>query len=313
MVWNRTSFAKFHRIVSGIAIPIRTIMTISHVENDQENWIVIRDAHSPLISRLQFEQAQQRRVNTKKFGVANTGNVGRGARSPYLLSGLIYCAHCGYHWIGYTIHQGRRIKGRDTIKNPYYLCNGYVTKGKKICPRLAIPKEQLEVQVINKIAEMIQQRFQTPEGLTSIKQLVQEVIQEDIPKIDRQQSDNNARIREINQTIHNLIDNLTPTNRDFVDQRLIELKHELSTLELKQMDLEQLDAKKIDTVKLIEQAVMLAQQFQAVFAEGTTEEKRLFIRSFVSKIEIDPITLYVNVEFLLMPGLEQAKWKAQEK
>ena len=159
---------------------------------------------------------------------------------------------------------------------------------------------------------MIRQRFQTTEGIAAIKQTIEVVIRDELPDITKLRSENQGHIRQINQTIHNLIDSLTPTNRDFVDQRLLELKRELTSLEKKRVEIEQIDAKKIDTVKLIEQSVEMARQFMVVFEQGTIEEKRLFIRSFVGKIEIDPLTGNISANFILMPGLDQAKWQAQE-
>ena len=45
-----------------------------------------------------------------------------------------------------------------------------------------------------------------------------------VPQIGEEFDQVEARIREIKQTISNLIENLTSTNREYVDARLIELK-----------------------------------------------------------------------------------------
>ena len=57
--------------------------------------------------------------------------------------------------------------------------------------------------------------------------------------------------------------------------------------------------------RVIDQAVELARQFLSAFAQGTIEEKRLFIRAFVSKIEIDPVKKIGSIAMITLPGLEK--------
>jgi len=87
--------------------------------------------------------------------------------------------------------------------------------------------------------------------------------------------------------------------------RLTELKQKVKVLESKQLELEAAGAKKMEIGRVIEQAVELARQFQTAFAQGTIEEKRLFIRAFVSKIEIDPLKKVGLISMIIMPGLEK--------
>jgi len=305
MVWNRTSFGKFHRIANGAAVSIRNFPGHSPVRNGEEDWIVTRDAHPAIVTRTRFEESQKRREHTAKFGIANTGSVGRGARSPFLFSGLIKCAHCGHSWNGTTIHKGRKRKDGSNIKNLYYGCNGAITKGIKVCTRHLIAKEKLEQQIVTKIDLMLQEQFNTPEGLKELRTLVEQVAQELAPKNGMELEQIDARTREIKSIINNLIDNLTNANRDFVDVRLSELKRELAVLESKYLELEAAGAKKMEIGRVIEQAVELARQFQTAFAQGTIEEKRLFIRAFVSKIEIDPLKKVGLISMIIMPGLEK--------
>jgi len=97
-----------------------------------------------------------------------------------------------------------------------------------------------------------------------------------------------ARLREVRQTIANLIDNLTTTNRDFVDARLVELKRESAVLESRRLELEAAGAKGMEIDRLIDQAVQLAGEFDSVYAGGTIQEKRLLVRAFVKEIVIEP-------------------------
>ncbi|MDP8237512.1 MAG: zinc ribbon domain-containing protein, partial [Candidatus Hatepunaea meridiana] len=243
------------------------------------------------------------------FGYANTHNVGRGARSPYLLTGLIHCSHCGHKWFGYTVNSGRKRKDGSNSKTLYYACGGYVGKGKSVCPRRVVRKEWLEGWVVGKIEEMLKKYFGKPEGLEKIRRMVEEEINDIVPQIGEELDQVAGRIQEVKQTISNLIENLTSTNREYVDARLVELKRELAVLESKRLELEAAGAKKLEINRLIDQAVELAGEFKTAFAEGTIEEKRLFLRAFLKGIKLNPVARKGQVTFILFPGREKTAIK----
>jgi len=305
MVWNRLSFAKFYKISNGMAVQTQNFPGHGPSRNGQEDWIVHRNNHPAIITRTRFEQTQKRREATAKFGYANTHNVGKGARSPYLLTGLIKCLHCGHNWIGYTVHKGRRRKDGSNVKTLYYACGGYVNKGNSVCQRRVIRKEWLEEWVVDHIESMLKEHFGTQEGLEKIRRMVEGEIDSMVPQIGKELDQVEVRIREIKQTVSNLIENLTSTNREYVDARLIELKRELAVLESKRLELEAAGAKKIEIGRLIDQAVELAGEFKTAFAEGTIEEKRLFLRAFLKVIELDPKKGAGRAMFTLLPDMEK--------
>ena len=305
LVWNRLSFAKFHRISNCQAVRTRNFPGHGPSKNGREDWIVHRNTHPAIITRTRFDHVQKRREATAKFGYANTHNVGRGARSPYLLTGLIHCAHCGHKWFGYTVNSGRKRKDGSNKKTLYYACGGYVGKGKSVCPRSVVRKEWLEEWVVEKIEVMLKEHFGTPEGLEKMRQMVKEEINNMVPLIGEELDRGEARIREIKQTISNLIENLTSTNREYVDARLVELKQELTVFESKSLELEAAGAKKIEIGRLVDQAVELAGDFKTAFAEGTIEEKRLFLRAFLKRIELDPVAGKGQATYIMLPGMEK--------
>lgn len=78
----------------------------------------IRDAHEPIVTRELFEAVQRRR---KIKGELSRGKT---QRSHYLLSGIIYCAHCGGRMEGNTSHAS---PGKKRPYGPYrrYNCKAY--------------------------------------------------------------------------------------------------------------------------------------------------------------------------------------------
>ncbi|MDP8239950.1 MAG: recombinase zinc beta ribbon domain-containing protein [Candidatus Hatepunaea meridiana] len=220
------------------------------------------------------------------------------------MTGLIHCAHCGHKWFGYTVNSGRKRKDGSNSKTLYYACGGYVGKGKSVCPRRVVRKEWLEGWVIEKIETMLKEYFGTPEGLEKMHRMVEDEINDMVPQIGKELDQVEGRIQEVKQTISNLIENLTSTNREYVDARLVELKRELAVLESKRLELEAVGAKKLEINRLVDQAVELASEFKTAFAEGTIEEKRLFLRAFLKQIELDPLKGKGCVMFILLPEVK---------
>jgi len=238
---------------------------------------------------------------TARFGAANVGNCGRGAHSPFLLSGLIKCKNCGHKWLGYTVN-GKKHKDGTKSKTLYYACGGYVMKGKSVCPRHVVRKEFLEEWVIQKIEEMLKEYFGTLEGLAKVRGMIAEEIKTSSEEIEKESAFLDEETQKIKRTINNLIENISSTNKEFVDQRLVELKRELTALESKKREIEEAKNKQNEVSRMIEQAKELANDFQNAFTSGTVEQKKLFIRAFVKGITLDPVGGTGEGVFVVMPG-----------
>lgn len=132
MVWNRVTGGKFHRITEKQAKPIKGMPIRGQQKNGRENWIVHKDAHPVIISRSQFEQVQTKKRSTARHGYAGSYRCGKGANSPYLLSGLIHCSNCGHNWTGYKRLKGRKRKDGSNVETFYYACNGYIRMRSRI-------------------------------------------------------------------------------------------------------------------------------------------------------------------------------------
>ena len=305
MVWNRLSFAKFHRISDKQAVSTKHFPGHGPFRNDKEDWIIHRNTHTAIISHSAFERVQKRREATARFGYANTHNVGRGAKSPYLLSGLLYCQNCGHKWSGYTSHCGRKKKDGSNQTILYYACAGYVSKGNSVCNRHVIRKEKLEKWVVQEIEKMLQEYFGMPEGFEKIRKMINDEFEESIPEIGAELDQVDARLREIKKTINNLIENLSAENKEFVDIRIKEFKREISSLESRKIELEAAGNKQMEIERLIGQAGEMAGDFSRTFQDGTIEEKRLIIRGFLKRIEIDPTKNLATGTFYLLPGMKE--------
>jgi DNA invertase Pin-like site-specific DNA recombinase len=108
----RWSYGKYHRIKSG-----KVEKSTGRTRNAEDQWIIRRDHHEPIIDRSTFERAKT---------IIAKGKTGRSPHTPetnpYVLSCLMRCGRCGCQMHGKT-KQGNR----------YYQCGNRHYNGNDAC------------------------------------------------------------------------------------------------------------------------------------------------------------------------------------
>ena len=309
MVWNRLAFGKFHRVEKGRAVPRRHRPGAGPEENRPEDWVVVKDAHPALIPRALYETAQAKRAARRTAAGGHTYPTGSNHTSPYLLSGLIRCTNCGHNWQGHTAVKGRRRKDGSNVRTPYYLCGGYISKGKTCCQRSAVPKEMIEQWVLEQIGRIIQDYL----GKGGEDRLYQMIRQELAGASDFDASELSAvrrRKTEIEATIDNLLDNITATNREFADRRIEKLRDEMIEMERRESLLVEQQDQEAQTEVFAKHAMGVIRDFDQLVAQGTVEEKRTLIRAFLRVLEFDPTTRKGVAHFWVVPSVGQDEFFA---
>lgn len=97
----------------------------------QEEWIVIEDHHPAIITKEEWQQIQSI-LEGRQIARKQADN------ERWLLSGLMYCGHCG-----------EKMKGIFTVRKKYpeprnfrYICSGYTKKG--LCFHHTIQRDEIE-------------------------------------------------------------------------------------------------------------------------------------------------------------------------
>jgi len=269
----------------------------------------VRDAHPPLISRTLFEEAQRKKELRGRGIGRRTYRCGCGATSPYLLTGLIHCFRCGHRWQGYTSVKGRRRNDGSQARNYYYACNGYVTKGNTCCQRSVIPKDLIEGWVLEQIGRIVHS-YLDDGGEAKLRQMVEQ----ELAGASRFDGSALAAVRQhkadIEATIENLIDNITATNREFVDQRIEKLRDETVVLERQEAALLEQQNREERAGEIAAQAYALIEDFPRLVAVGTVDEKRMLIRAFLSHINFDPKTHAGTAYFWSVPEMSKPEASA---
>ena len=294
MVWNRRTDGRFHRIIEGQIVDRENIHGARLVPNQKEDWIVVRDAHPVLISRRLFEQARQQR-ETKLTSIEqrghnprtkNHGKTWNGQRSRFILSGLMKCSLCGFRYQGVTQVKGKKRVDGTRVKTCYYGCAGYITKGKSICKINTILQKVLESLVTDTVIDFYRP-YLAPGGRRKLAQAVKAQIGSEAEEFVTARKRAQRELNKINKTINNLLDNITSTNREFVDQRLTELKQQKHQFETRLEELDRLGVSQAEIKSIVADAMQFISSLEFILREGLAQEKLVALRRCIEKISIN--------------------------
>lgn len=301
-VWNRHSFARFHRVEKGRAVPRKGIPGPGPNHNRPDDWVVVKDAHPALISRTVFQAARSRRESRRREPGQYSYRTGHGTHPPFLLTGLIRCLHCGHTWQGYTTHKGRKRTNGSSVRTLGYACGGYVTKGRSCCQRFVFPKEEVEAWVFDQIRHIVSNYLEA-----GAEQKLREMIEQEVAGDDRLDESELSAVRQrqadVEATIENLLDNITPTNRDYVDRRITKLRDETVELQQQEQALLEQQSREGQAAELAQTALALAREVGQLAELGMVDEKRTVIRAFLREIEFDPESRTGTAYFYAVPSL----------
>ncbi len=294
MVWNRRRDGRFHRISNGQAVDRENVHGARLVPNQKEDWIVVRDAHPPLISRRLFEQTRQRLESHPKsidqrqrFSRLNThGRTWNGQRSRFILSGLMKCSLCGSRYQGVTKAKGKKRLDGTRVKTFYYGCGGYIAKGRSICEMNAIPQKVLEETVIKMVLDFYRPLLSKGER-TKLAEAVKAQIGSEAEEFVAARKRSQRELNKISKTINNLLDNITSANREFVDRRLGELKQQKHQLEARLEELDRLSLSRDEINSIVSDSMKFLAGLEFVLQQGLPQEKLVALRQCIEKISIN--------------------------
>jgi site-specific DNA recombinase len=145
--WSRRSMGKYHRVAAGDIRPrIEGGPKVRH--NPPEEWTVRPDTHPALIDRDTWKLVQKKLAERQERG-------GRRSRASdrYLLSGLVFCGHCGRRMHG-TI-KSRQKKGKRYTREKY-ICSTCANGGKHFgCGYHTVDQHELLAFLLAKLRDAV--------------------------------------------------------------------------------------------------------------------------------------------------------------
>ena len=308
MVWNRRTDARFHKISGGIAIDRKDIHGHRLVPNDENDWFIIRDAHKPLVSRRLFELTKQKR-NCKPQSIEQKGldprlkshgKTWHGKRSRFILSGLLICAKCGSRYQGITRSKGKLNLDGTRTKNFYYGCGGYISRGKSVCELNLIKKEALENIIIKEILQFYS-KYLEDDGRELLAQEIKSQTEYETKDIKSARQRAANELQRVEGIINNLLDNLTETNRQFVDERLNDLKKQKQQLETRLEEFDKLESSQANVQDIASEALKFTSSLEYIFRNGLPQEKLAVIRQCIEKIYLDGENKKIKLKIRTVP------------
>ena len=147
--WGKTSVAKIlaNQEYCGDIINFKTysksFKNKARIENPEENWVVFKNVHEPIIDRETFEQVQKMVGKTKR----RSPKIENGEKSMF--SDLLYCADCGHKLWHHINTNNHNIH--------FFSCSNYKTDTRGSCEtRHYIRADAIEQVVMWELQRMIQ-------------------------------------------------------------------------------------------------------------------------------------------------------------
>jgi hypothetical protein len=209
----------------------------------------------------------------------------RGANSDYALTGLVFCARCGARY------SGDREKSGCSSSRLYYRAAGRDLRHACTACARRIPVEELEAPVLEQI------------GSLADHPIVRKAVHEEVLAATAGSQQGRSRLAEIEEQIRQvhagvdrLIDAIAAGGAVGVraQERSLAMNEQVTQLEDERRRL--LSSRSGDGPSI--RAAKKAQTFAEAYARATPAERKLLVRCFVARIEVDGSAGTARVAFL---------------
>jgi DNA invertase Pin-like site-specific DNA recombinase len=162
IIWGRRHEGKYHCIRRGEIEAQRGRGRVLY--HTREDWVIVPDAHEPLVERGIWEKAKRKRAENRHRKTPHKVK-------EFLFTRLVYCSHCGWPMHGITnVQKDRDKRGRVRSGKTYtyrrYICGRYNAHGKAGCRCNTIPERQLRAVVQRKLFD----EFLDPRNLAKLRE-----------------------------------------------------------------------------------------------------------------------------------------------
>ena len=199
----------------------------------------------------------------------------RRVNSPFLLSGLSHCGHCG------KALTGRYAKSGEFA---YYVCGTLDKRGAGSCPAKYLNAKKFEGAII----EQLKKRVLTKENLKELVSLTNQALDSEMESHHNELDAISRAIDDTNRRLERLYDAVETGKLDLDDLalRIKELRQRQEQLQNRRIEIEnQISDRRVELIDL-ETMTEYITDMQAVLQEGTLVERKAFIRSFVKDVRV---------------------------
>ena len=264
--YNRNSMSKIRAEKEGWEI--KKDITFPHWRLDKESWTIFEDAHEPLVSKEEWKAA-----NAIRKRPVNSGRIKH--KTPYLLSSLLICGKCGFHFQGQTTG----VKGKYYHR---YICGGY--NAKRVCDYVVIKRDQLEHFVLGCVRETLQ----TEEMASDVERKLRQLLDLE-PGNEKMESD---RLSKEMQTLQSKLDRILVaiedgTSAHLFGDRIVTIEKEKKRIQEeieKSLHTETVSLQIDDVAGMVRE---FATHFEEIFESAPLAERKDLLRRCVSRIIVE--------------------------
>ena len=279
--------------------------------NDESDWIVMPDAHEPIVSRacsqaardlMKAKQASrsQHDINPRTGAPAGQPLTGTGPRAKFLLSGLCVCAHCGSRYEGYTRYTSPRDADGRRTKTYHYACGGYIRHGRSVCKLRAIGKDELEEHAINKVSEHFAP-LTGDRGRADIIELLTAEYGHRAGAAATSRNEISGQIQSIDDKVRSLLDNISSSNAAIANQRVAELSRQREDLESQLLRLDHYELSEAEIERRASEIGAFLRTLDVSLRHGPLEARQAAARACILKVVIDRDTAQWTLEHPSLP------------
>lgn len=232
-----------------------------HAYKSEDDIIRVENAFPAIITKKEYREVLRRMKENEHKGASNA------AVHDYLLSGKVYCGHCGKSMYGET-------RSRRGTPYSYYSCNGHKSK---ICGKHAIRCEKLEEEVIKQLNE----RYFSPDILDRMAERIHEDSQ-------NSHADEQANmLRKQSAELKRKIDNGTKAILEGVDSDELRAAVKELSLQKKVIDhsIVEIEAAADNSGRTVEEIRRAAENFTDI-AKLPRDKQKEIIQRFVWRIYV---------------------------
>ena len=236
----------------------------------------------PLITQVIWDTVQNlnKHYAKKQRMSGDNPNHPRRENSPYLLSGLLYCSHCGSPMNGLGVYSGNKKPGQ-VARWYYYRCSNKQSQRTQ-CPATKIPQKILEEMVIEQITEFIL----APQNLEMVLRSLQNDHATMIQQLEPKRESLNKELGTIKQKIANITESIADGGHSrALLQKLNDLESQEMQIRSELVEIEIIAREKPATIDS-EQIKTLSLALSETIHAQNDSEKREILQNLIERIEV---------------------------
>jgi len=102
--------------------------------------------------------------------------------------------------------------------------------------------------------------------------------------------------------IDNLLDNITPTNREYIDRRLNELKQQRQQIEARIEELDRISLSQAEIDNIVSDSMQFLSGLEFTLRQGLPQEKLVALRQCIKKIWVNKPYREIKLAIYLVPA-----------